>query len=112
MTQKQIERLVKDWQKRLRLDHWEIRIDWNSQAASIAENERSNFYDSAIIRLGTAWPTWSADYAEQTIVHELLHCHDRDLQQAVKALEGDQTWATHEIEGLVDRLAMVLVSLV
>ena len=113
MTKPQLERILRTWQRRLKLEHWDIKIDWNNPAddGAIADNERMNKYDDSIIRLSRTWPSWDSTYAAATIVHELLHCHDRDLQEAMKALDGDKTWSAHELEGFVDRLAVILVGL-
>ena len=113
MTRAGLEKIVRTWQKRLRLDHWDIKVDFTTPAedGSIAENSRMNKYDDAIIRLHPDWQMWDAKFTAENMVHELLHCHDRDLQEALKNLDGDKTWSQHELEGFVDRLACILVDL-
>ena len=123
MTKRQVERLVRDWQSRLKLDHWQITVDLDKAAGEgcVAECDRADSYDTATIRFAPGFSDWSRHYTEQAVVHELLHLYERDLHEAVKSVEsllGKPAYQQfsdrllHEREGIVDRLATVIVGLV
>lgn len=122
MTKGQLDWLVRVWQVRLGLERWEVGIDWSKPCAdeNVAEAERSQFYDSAKVRVEPGWAKWSPEYAEATIVHELLHMLHRDVDQAVYDIDGQlqrDAWIMaerryrHAMEGFVDRMAQRLVEL-
>jgi len=124
VTKAKIEQIVRVWQSRLKLDHWRITVDWQrpsppgSYAEVILEGDT---YDVATVRLDLrGYPKWDQRMANETIVHELVHLHERDLRFAITSAEdmvAKPAWAlywdrvTHEREGLVDRVATVLVEL-
>lgn len=120
MTRRQIEKLVYRWQRKLKLDHWEIEIKWSEAPTpgSYATTWRMNQYDRAEIYVSPEFTTWTADFAERTMVHELLHLVTRDLDRVLGDAEGflpktafrwiDKRYE-HEVEGVIDRLATVLV---
>ena len=120
MTRPQIDKLVAKWQRRLKLDHWDIKVDWSKPAKdeSFATTWRMNSYDRAEIYFDPAFTTWDAVFTEKTIVHELLHLVTRDLDRVLGDVDGmihpeafravDKRYE-HEIEGVVDRLAAILV---
>jgi hypothetical protein len=136
MTEEQLERVLRTWQRRLRLDHWDLAIPWGLRPGqnpdgtgeiddSNAEIRIHEDYDQASIRLSSEYPTWSAEMANRTLVHELLHIFERGSDEAVKALAPDVTGAlsklayelfwnryNHESENWVDRLAIIFVDLV
>lgn len=122
MTKAQVERIVRLWQGRLGLERWDVKVDWSKPCAdeNVAEAERSQFYDSATLRLEPGWSKWTADYAEQAMVHELLHLCHRDTDQAFYDVDGQlqrDAWVMAErryrqsMEGFIDRLASRLVEL-
>lgn len=88
MTQKQLEKKVRYWQKILKLDHWDIHAEFvnalelngsgadiNVQAEYLKANVRvlkPEFYNT-----GSNRPT--EERFETNIIHELLHCHTDPL---------------------------------
>jgi hypothetical protein len=122
MTRPQLVRIVEVWQSRLRLTHWDLTVDTDTPAngEAIAECIRHHSYDTADLRFRPDWPTWSRRYANDTVVHELMHLQERDLSEAVNTAQlfcHPEAWkqfndrCEHEREGLVDRLATILVDL-
>lgn len=117
-----MERTIRTWQSRLKLDHWNIKVDWDKPSAEgyDAECTRSDQYDSATLTFDSKFTKWDVEFATRTVVHELLHLHERDLSEAVKVIEvlvGKPSYQMiherilHEREGLVDRLAWILVEI-
>lgn len=115
----QINSIVSDWTTRLGLTHWVIKVTteppdkpWRN-----AQIDVSRCYDTATIKLQTGYEKWSREEATQTMIHELLHLHFRDLDESVELNEHLHNDAydifksryTHETEGIIDRLARVLV---
>lgn len=119
MTRHQIETAVRVWQTRLKLDHWDIRVDWDnpSGGGDVASSEIQDLYDSVTLRFDSRHGDWKVPYGTQTVIHELLHLHERDLAEAVKSVKPliglpayEVFWQRydHEREGLIDRVATIL----
>ncbi len=121
MTQQEIESLFREWQTRLKLNHWNIRVMWQTVWAApndpIAESEPDSMYDYAKVRLDTELEHRTRDFVEKTLIHELLHLHDRDrsnvLAQVEHCLNPDafKLWEKIEYEmteGFIDRMATIL----
>lgn len=108
-------KLVRAWQSTLALDHWRIDIvDESPGDDAYAITWYSDDYDAAELRFNPEWDTWDTEQLNRIIAHELLHIHLRDIDQlygrTVRHLGSEaQSFAqeafSHEIEGLVDRLA-------
>lgn len=122
MTREGIETLVAEWLPRMHLSHWKVTIDWSKPVEddTAALVEREDTYDITTMRFSAEYPTWTEQYAEWTVVHELMHLVTRDLEQAVEASHDSLPAAArkladarfeHELEGVVDRTARVLVEL-
>jgi hypothetical protein len=122
VTKAALERLVRLWVPRLGLERWKVDVDWSKPCAdhNVAEIEKSSFYDTGTIRLEPGWAKWSPEYAEQTVVHELLHLCHRDVDEAFADLEGQlhrDAWTMAErrykqaMEGFIDRAASRLVEI-
>jgi hypothetical protein len=122
VTKARIEKLIGVWTVRLGLERWKIDVDWSKPCAdhNVAEIEKSSFYDTGTIRLEPGWAKWAPDYAEQTVVHELLHLLHRDVDEAFADIEGQlqrDAWTMVErrykqaMEGFIDRTASRLVEL-
>jgi hypothetical protein len=120
VTKAQLERTVRVWQRRLGLDAWKIDVDFSDPASEgcVASTLRSNDYDTATITWDAGWASWEPLYANQTVVHELLHLLTRDVDLVVDdardQLHPDASALVekryrHETEGLVDRLSVRLV---
>lgn len=119
MKKPEIEQTVRAWQTRLGLDGWTIAIAF----AEIPDNSYSQIapeddYDRATLTISPSHINWTQPFANQTIVHELLHLLVRDIDVMVEdAREQLHPQASaqiekryeHEIEGLVDRLASRIV---
>lgn len=120
-TRQDIETYVARWLPLLRLTHWAVTLDWGTPAddgddASIHPTES---YDLARMRLSSDFAKWTPTYAEGVVVHELLHLVTRDLEHAADLTHGllpkaarelAEAHFTHEVEGVVDRIAAVLVA--
>jgi hypothetical protein len=108
----------------LDLDKWEIDFSWCDPMDDDWANVRCNDQkDEAIIEFGTDLLDRPWERQRDTIVHELMHLHTRDLRVGVwrqlgelditlqaRALVRD-SFTRHE-EQLVDRLAHVVTPLV
>jgi hypothetical protein len=97
VTEREIEQLLRRWQRRMGLDRWRITLDLARPAARFgdgdddyqwAELDRSNNYETATIRLHPNWRSWSEAEAQEHLVHELVHVWMRDLEEAIKVFEG------------------------
>lgn len=122
LTEARLRRIVTVWCERLALTNWVVNVDFAEPALEEADATtwRSNSYDRATIRLAPEWRVWSVITANRLIVHELLHLITRDIDRVFASVEpeiGTQAWKLlddrydHEIEGLVDRLAVRLVNI-
>jgi hypothetical protein len=121
-AQREVEEMLALWLYRLNLPHWRVKMNWDEPPleGSDADACANEFYDEATIRLKPEFTTWSTERIEEVIVHELVHLHVRDLVQAVDSIEPHVKTASawkvfqhrfvHEQEGLVDRLAVVMVA--
>jgi len=122
MTRTELERILAVWQDRLRLGHWSIKIVWDREISD--ENEAEirvhDWYEQASIGVSKKFEQWDSRHANTTIVHELLHCFERDCKAAVEAMANVSGQAVYELlwsrylagaEAWIDRLAIVLVDL-
>jgi hypothetical protein len=134
VTRAEIERITAVWQERLGLDRWDIRVRWelSPPKGCDAEVRIAKDYEQASIRIQQTddpesdpqtkpFTTWSQEYANYTVVHELLHIFEYQTKRSVEALEGVisasaydmfAAWYDHGAENWVDRLAQRLVELV
>lgn len=110
------------WQTRLGLSAWDVEVDWDKSATegSDASTWRSDDYDRATVAFADGWESWSREFLNRIVAHELLHLLVRDVDLVVDALDGllhrdvfsqvENRYA-HESEGLVDRLSYRLVEI-
>lgn len=122
MTRRRLETIAKVWQRRLKLEHWELVVDWSEPCEDgyLAVASRSDMYDTALIRVRDDFAKWSERKANEIVVHELLHLHERDLCEAISDATSTlnkqagrivRAVMQREREGLVDRLSMILVEI-
>lgn len=126
MTRKEVEYVLAVWKERLRLTHWTIKIRWDEEGAPELETDDearikvADDYEEAFIRLAPEWSTWTAEELNRILVHELIHTFENDAGVAIEALEGRipaglfsllECWYTHEVEKMVDRLALIIIEL-
>ena len=124
MTRRQLERIVRQWIQRLGLERWEISIewdDWDPDDGSRAYVWRSRDYETARLYFNPVeWPKWESRFANQGVVHELLHVMTREAEFVLELLDGRlagdlvstiETSHKHAMEGVVDALAWRLVDL-
>ena len=88
----QIEEAIKVWQKRLRLQDWTFKVNWDlvpddedalASVCQVAGRKTAN------LRFSTACLEGSADEVSQTIAHELIHMIVEPLRDVVDlALTG------------------------
>jgi hypothetical protein len=120
-TKASMETRITTWQSALQLNNWDIQIEWDS---SLVDSEAEITYDHdyllATLRVSKDWPLWTEEWADLTIVHELLHLFDRDRDLAAKSVEdlmNEQAFKMyenrydHEKESSVDHLATIIVAL-
>lgn len=130
MTRREITRCVEKWQRRLRLEAWEIVIDFDAGVENedaLAEVDRSGDYLSAELRLSSSWPTWSStscrlsgahtvhgNSLDRLISHELLHLRMHDLDVADQGVRPNlhrdvaDLWEeqrSHDLERAIEELA-------
>lgn len=121
MTKRQIEGLVETWKGHLGLDGWKIAVEFATVPdTSYAEINGERSYDAAKLTISPAYGEWTENFAEQTIVHELLHLLVRDIDNVVEDARSQlhpqasaqiEKRYDHEVEGFVDRLAIRIVAL-
>jgi hypothetical protein len=123
MTQKQLCGVVAFWQGRLGLSHWKLAVDFGADPVTEharAEIHTSIHYDEADIYVARDWQKWSKAEAHGLMVHELMHLVCRDLDRVhadAEQLLHPEVWKAfdlryqHEIEGVVDRLALRFVAM-
>jgi hypothetical protein len=117
LSERDVRRSIRLWQKRLGLDGWRIRF--TVEPASDDEDAHVNWshdYGVATVRLAEGWQLWSAVRLEETVCHELLHLVCREVDFVVRQLiQPDEVLAKawlHHHEQLVDHLARRFVALV
>lgn len=122
MTAERINAMVASWADRLGLSHWQIQVDWsgltpNGEQALV---HPADSYDTATLQFHAEFTAWTPAWAEWVVVHELLHLVMRDQDSTVEAVIDllpakaralAENRYEHEAEGVVDRLAAVLVAL-
>jgi hypothetical protein len=122
MTETYVRKAFKFWQTVCGLDAWSIELilgdGVDGDPTAEASIWMSQTYDRAIMRLCDDWATRDKDWINETLVHEFMHIHERDLKCAIESVYDQLAPAIsdmyddrvhHEREGLVDRLAMVIV---
>ena len=121
MTKQKIEATVREWQTRLGLDGWKITVEYaDTPDDSYSQIAPEDDYDRAALTISPSYLNWTPARANQTIVHELLHLHARDIDAVVEDARSQlhpqasaqiEKRYDHEIEGFVDRLAARIVEL-
>lgn len=123
MTQAALQRVIKTWQKRLKLEHVLLDVDLTSEPdnedalASVSPHE---MYDRARMNFEGSWPNWTPFETNRIVVHELLHIMFRDYNNAVTGIgqagvlsfQVQALWnesCNNAEEALIDRLAHRLV---
>lgn len=137
MTQASVREMFETWQHRLGLSHWHIEITFEDMPSDgsgevvLMEVHLSSKYDRANIKVQPwavtgKWPDTIDEprgvdydlYIEIKVVHELLHCHMRDMRFSDSEIETMLAPAANEVyqgvrsrdeEQVVDRLAHALV---
>lgn len=126
MTEAQLLRLVKRWQKELAplgIGHWEVSVQITNEITGKENAQAGVHYASSYDRcLMQFLPETADNYTriDHTIVHEWLHIAFRDLAQSILSVDDAlsqgvrlqwEDWVDHEEEGLIDRLATLIVAL-
>ena len=121
-----LRRIIKEWRKRLMLEHVVIEIEWSEEPEdedALASVSCSETYDHALLRFRhDLKDDYDADELNRIVVHELLHVMFRDYAQAVRsvsvtgALSTDVRMLWYDRcrdaeEGVIDRLANRFVEL-
>lgn len=120
MTKAKLEARLRHWQKYLRLDHWEIEIDYEGlvEEDTDAHVEINDQIDEAAISLCPVWRNWSDLRTDVNLVHELIHVMMRDVDDLVEErLDGTLSDETYRLfrrqyvvatEQFVNRLSRAL----
>jgi hypothetical protein len=118
VTRTQIREYVNEWQHLLQLDRWHITLKWEALEDIVAEIVTDDMYDYATIKFDDAvLATKGAEYIEKTVIHELLHLHDRDRKMMFEEISSSlapDTWRLFErviyqqTEAQLDRIASIL----
>ena len=123
MTREYLEQIVNVWQKRLNLLQWRITLEWSDEPlpdAFASVRRVGEYYDEAANLVSSNHDEWDAQLATEIIVHELMHIMMFDLQAGVlsagtimpaAAFKLFSEWHRHELEGVVDRVALMFVQL-
>jgi hypothetical protein len=123
LTRENLEAVVREWQRRLNIPHWRVVINWEKHldpAETFAEIRRDGEaqYEGAELLVASNWATWKLVDANEIIVHELMHMLASDLDVAVASAADVMTGPAykvfsartlHESEGLIDKVALLLV---
>ena len=102
MTQAELEELCAEWQRKLRLQDWQVRVEFAryfDMPGRLGECDNCPLTKTATIRLlvpGDIGPQNAYPDIEHTIIHELLHLHfapfyDADnpyMEQAINLIAG------------------------
>lgn len=128
MTEAQLQKRVKFWQKRLaplgvghfRIDRIEVTPEPHGNSNAWAAVHVSNSYDSCEFEFRPDVLDQEPEDADETIVHEWLHVFLRDFKQSIHYVDDQLSNAiqdmwddilSHEEEGVVDRLARLVILL-
>lgn len=84
MTELELQELCAEWQKRLRLQDWKVKVSLcriRDIDDSYARMKTRNYFKEADIQIAEATDRPEADPdLEQTLVHELVHIHFTQLE--------------------------------
>ena len=126
MNRKQLKARVDHWRGVLHLDHWDMNIEVvtafdGSHDGAFARCLNEDDYDDTTLTFLDDWFRYaSAADIDYAIVHEMLHVLMRDFDHAIDSIDRQlapavseiwQEGVRHEREGIVDRLAKVIVAL-
>lgn len=127
-TRAEVRRLVRAWQRRLKLTHYKIDVVFDdfgnaevgADTGTFATVKVHSDYDVARLTVNTLFVMWDEKVLNVVIVHELLHIHENGVGVTVEALEEiletdaykllDARY-NHEVESLIERLATIIVEL-
>lgn len=123
LTRDDIETILREWQRRMQLGHWEVELSNDpppEDETDLGNMKRHDPYDYATLYINVGFESWTRRMANLVIVHELMHLHTRDLECAAESVESALSgqasglWKArflHEDEALVDKMATLLVNL-
>lgn len=100
MNQQWVVECVERWQKRLLLDHYDIRVRFNIDVDKEADAEIKihDFYDQATVRInGDKFEHWTEAWAEAVVVHELVHVFEKRVRRIVDKTADGMNGLTTEI---------------
>ena len=123
--QAQLRRIIKEWKKRLQLEHFTLTLEWDEEPEdmdALASIYVSESYDYATMRFRSDWTEHPVDELNRIVVHELMHILMHEYGMAARSIFVTGAIATdirllwsdrmHDAEErVVDRLANRLVDL-
>lgn len=88
MTEDGLEQLLREWQVRLRLERWDLRLRFDLPVAddNEAEIRVHDYYEQASVRISPSFVSWSPEWAEAVVVHELVHVFEKSVKRATDAV--------------------------
>lgn len=112
---KRVKRWVEFWQRKLFLHTWHIDINYPCCGSEgedgfdvLADNTPNCVYLKAKINIYPAFFQRSLEVQEDSIVHELVHCHTEIMNLMVRKLrDGELVTQAERIEGL-ERLTQTI----
>lgn len=125
LAKKELYKLLKEWQKKLMLDEWNIDI-------KIVEFQRNDYRQSGDFRANLKSKTASIfmtidpflknqptieKQEEQTIVHELIHIllwnfdsfNERNVLKGCKKFQGDHNLYLKKLEDVVNKVTLIFL---
>lgn len=111
MTQREAEKLLAEWQTRLRLKDWNLRVRLDPKLDCYGRNRGHTWYQDGEIVLKPSdsipedWKESCQDL-EVTLVHELLHCHLSPITDRAK----EDSFEVGICEKVIEMCAQALVA--
>ena len=108
-------RIVSKWRKPLFLHEWYFDLHYpeeNLNESTIADISANPTYLKAHIRIFPLWSDLSPTLREETLVHELLHCHTQRLWDLAQNLLNGVLVPHHSIHDEVELLTQRLTNVV
>jgi hypothetical protein len=98
MTKEQIQKAVDEWQKRLRLQHWTIAINWDkatdNTVAAMIDPIKGRYW--ANMYFCDDWDTIEPERMNNFIAHELVHLHLNEIYNKANEIVSNCSYELKE----------------